>query len=82
MAAARFHASTSQVAPDQIADEGYFNADHPNPRVTSELAGRELLQRGINVSVMRLSQIHDTTKQGLVTKLIELARRTGADCRP
>jgi nucleoside-diphosphate-sugar epimerase len=63
--------------PGQIALEDSFNPDHPNPRVASELAGQELTQRGVNVSVMRLSQIHDTVKQGLVTYVTELARRTG-----
>lgn len=63
--------------PGQKAAENLFNPDHPNPRVASELAGVELLQRGINVSVMRLSQIHDTRKQGLVTDVIALARKTG-----
>lgn len=61
----------------QAADEDHFDPDHPNPRVASELAGRELTQRGINVVVMRLSQIHNPVKQGLVSYLIELARQTG-----
>lgn len=65
------------AAPGQTATEDFFNPDHPNPRVASELAGRELSQRGINVSVMRLSQIHDTVKQGLVSYVIELARQKG-----
>ncbi|WP_268801135.1 SDR family oxidoreductase [Pseudomonas huanghezhanensis] len=63
--------------PGQKAIENFFNPDHPNPRVASELAGLELSQRGVNVSVMRLSQIHDTRKQGLVTNVVELARKTG-----
>lgn len=65
------------AVPGQKALEDFFNPDHPNPRVASELAGLELSQRGVNVSVMRLSQIHDTRKQGLVTDLVELARKTG-----
>jgi len=65
------------AAPGQVATEDYFNPDHPNPRIASELAGRELSQRGINVSVMRLSQIHDTTRQGLVSYVSELARQKG-----
>lgn len=59
------------------AREDQFVADHPNPRVASELAAREVLLDGVNVGVIRLSQIHDTFKQGLVTELIELARKTG-----
>lgn len=65
------------AGPGMPATEDYFDPDHPNPRVASELAGRELSGRGVNVSVMRLSQIHDTVKQGLVTEVIALARRTG-----
>ncbi|MBC3948817.1 SDR family oxidoreductase [Pseudomonas folii] len=65
------------TVPGQKALENSFNPDHPNPRVASELAGLELSQRGVNVSVMRLSQIHDTRKQGLVTEVIGLARKTG-----
>lgn len=63
--------------PGQPATEDFFNPDHPNPRKASELAGMALLERGINVSVMRLSQIHDATRQGLITYLIELARIKG-----
>ncbi len=59
------------------ATEDFFNPDHVNPRVASELAGRALSERGVNVSVVRLSQIHDTRKQGLVTEVIELARKKG-----
>ena len=61
-------------APGQPADEDHFDPQHPNPRVASELAGEALLQRGVNVVVMRLSQIHNPYKQGLVTEVIKLAR--------
>jgi nucleoside-diphosphate-sugar epimerase len=47
---------------------------HPNPRVASELAGASVLQQGVNVSVVRLPQVHDPVKQGLITPLIEVAR--------
>lgn len=60
--------------PGQAADEDHFDPEHPNPRVASELAGEELLQRGINVVVMRLSQIHNPIKQGLVTEVIKHAQ--------
>ena len=63
--------------PGEPATEDVFDPDHPNPRVASELAGRALSERGVNVSVVRLSQIHDTRKQGLVTDVIELARKSG-----
>jgi nucleoside-diphosphate-sugar epimerase len=61
----------------ELASEDVFNLEHPNPRIASELAGNALLDAGINVSVMRLPQVHDTFKQGLVSPLIEIARAKG-----
>lgn len=61
----------------QPSDEDHFDATHPHPRTASERAGQALSERGINVVVMRLSQIHNPVKQGLITYLIELARQKG-----
>lgn len=61
----------------QLAREDIFNTSHPNPRIASELAGAALLATGINVSVVRLPQVHDTVKQGLVTPAVALAREKG-----
>jgi nucleoside-diphosphate-sugar epimerase len=65
------------AAPGQPATEDVFNANHPNPRSASELTGAALSAAGVNVSVVRLPQVHDTLKQGLVTPFIELTRRKG-----
>ncbi len=59
------------------ATEDVFNIHHPNPRVASELAGASLLAAGVNVSVVRLPQVHDTVKQGLITPLVAVAREKG-----
>ncbi len=61
----------------QPAREDVFNPDHPNPRRASEIAGAAALQDGVNVSVLRLPQVHDPVKQGLITPMIELAREKG-----
>lgn len=61
----------------RLASEDVFDTEHPNPRVASELAGAALLEAGINVSVVRLPQVHDTVKQGLVTPYVALAREKG-----
>lgn len=61
----------------QPATEGVFNAKHPNPRSASELAGAAVSARGVNVTVVRLPQVHNTVKQGLITPLIELSRKAG-----
>ena len=65
------------AAPGQPADEDRVNLGHPNPRVASEQACAALIERGLNLSVVRLSQIHNEARQGLVTEMIALARRTG-----
>ncbi|MFY1663507.1 SDR family oxidoreductase [Pseudomonas sp. Pseu.R1] len=65
------------TASEPLADEDHFDPHHTNPRVASELAGEALKQRGLNVVVMRLSQIHNPQRQGLVSYLIDLARQTG-----
>ena len=64
-------------APGQLATEDRFDPDHPNPRTASERAGASMLAAGVNVSVVRLPQVHNTVKQGLVTSFIALARQTG-----
>jgi nucleoside-diphosphate-sugar epimerase len=63
------------VVPGQPATEDVFNADHVNPRSASEAAGAAASAAGVNVSLVRLPQVHDTLRQGLITPLIELTRR-------
>ena len=65
------------AAPGRPASEDTFNPNHPNPRKASELAGVWLSERGVNVSVVRLPQVHNTTKQGLITPLVDLAKTKG-----
>lgn len=60
------------------AVEDVVNLHHPNPRIASEMAGQALLEDGVNVSVMRLPQVHDTVKQGLITPYIQMAREKGS----
>ena len=65
------------AAPGQPATEDRFDANHPNPRKGSEVAGASLAERGVNVSVVRLPQVHDTVKQGLITYMVQVAREKG-----
>ncbi|MGF9695215.1 SDR family oxidoreductase [Rhizobium sp. 0TCS1.26] len=65
------------VTAGEPALEDHLDVNHPNPRIVSELTVQALSERGVNVSSVRLSQIHDTVRQGLVTEMIALARRTG-----
>jgi nucleoside-diphosphate-sugar epimerase len=70
---------TSGVAglakPGQLATEDYVvPSDYPLPRVSEQTA---LALKGVSASVMRLPQVHDPIKQGLVTYLIAVAREKG-----
>jgi nucleoside-diphosphate-sugar epimerase len=63
----------------RLATEDDEPAAGPNaiPRVASEEAAAAVAARGVRVSVVRLPQVHNTFKQGLVTYAIELARQKG-----
>jgi len=47
------------------------------PRGATEEAAEALAARGVRVAVMRLPQVHDTVKQGLVSYAIRVAREKG-----
>lgn len=65
------------AGPGVLASEDVFDRDNPNPRRLSELTGEEVAKRGVSVAMMRLPQVHDTRKQGLISSAIEIARRKG-----
>ena len=65
------------AAPGEVVTEDYeVPPNYPLPRV-SEQTALALLPKGVRASVMRLPQVHDPVKQGLVTYLIALARGKG-----
>ena len=67
---------TALAAPGRVATE----ADRPAsqvPRIASEEAADAAAAQGIRAMVVRLPQVHDTVKQGLVSYLIAVAREKG-----
>jgi nucleoside-diphosphate-sugar epimerase len=70
------------VVPGQLASEDAFNPNSPNPRRASEIAGIAVAERGVNVSVVRLPQVHDPVKQGLITVLVQIAREKKVSAYP
>lgn len=59
-----------------------LETDDPAPaaevaRAAAEEAANALVERGQRVMVMRLSQVHDTHRQGRISEHIRLARRKG-----
>ncbi|MGA2101145.1 MAG: SDR family oxidoreductase [Candidatus Sulfotelmatobacter sp.] len=64
------------VTPGRLTTE----EDAPNspiPRVASEQAATSSAALGVRVSVVRLPQVHDPVKQGLITYMIAVAREKG-----
>ncbi|MGB6133656.1 MAG: SDR family oxidoreductase [Acidobacteriaceae bacterium] len=65
------------VAQGRAATEDDPPLSSPSlPRV-SEVTAIALRERGVHASVMRLPQVHNTEKQGLITPLIAVARAKG-----
>ncbi len=67
------------IAPGRLAtesDEPPFGSE-TMPRLASEEAAAAAAARGVRVSVVRLPQVHDWKKQGLITYAVEMARQTG-----
>jgi nucleoside-diphosphate-sugar epimerase len=68
----------ANTVPDQPASEDNPILDSSViPRAASEEAAASLAARGVNVAVVRLPQVHDPVKQGLVTYAIMAAREKG-----
>jgi nucleoside-diphosphate-sugar epimerase len=65
------------LAPGRVAtEEMEVVLNQAMPRV-SEQAGLALIARGVSVSVVRLPQVHNPVKQGLITYMIQMAREKG-----
>ena len=47
------------------------------PRAASEEAAAAVATRGVRAAIVRLPQVHDTAKQGLITYAIQVAREKG-----
>jgi nucleoside-diphosphate-sugar epimerase len=68
---------TGLLAPGRMATEEDVPPAEPTfPRVSEQTAAA-LAARGVRASAVRLPQVHDCDKQGLVTFLIALAREKG-----
>jgi nucleoside-diphosphate-sugar epimerase len=68
----------STAGPGQTASEEDPPASSALlPRAASEEAAQAAAADGVNAGVVRLPQVHDTQKHGLITYAIELARAKG-----
>ncbi len=64
-------------APGQLRKETDRPTDSPTIPRRPEQAAQAVAKKGVHVAVVRLPQVHDTRKQGLITMLIALAREKG-----
>jgi len=70
-------AAMGSPSPGKLATEDYFDPSQPKPRSATENAAAAAADRGVIVSVVRLPQVHNIMKQGIVTRLIQIARAKG-----
>lgn len=69
----------ANTVPGQPAKEGNATiASNVIPRAVSEEAAVAVAADGVNVSVVRLPQVHDPVKQGLITQAITIFREKRA----
>jgi nucleoside-diphosphate-sugar epimerase len=71
-------AGIGPLAPGRLATEEMQAITHPAMPRVSEQAALAQIARGVNVSVVRLPQVHDPVKQGLITYWVQLSRDKGA----
>ncbi|HEX4285279.1 MAG TPA: SDR family oxidoreductase [Terracidiphilus sp.] len=65
------------LAPGRVATED--DAVPPNPHMprVSEQTAESFVERGVRVATIRLPQVHNTFKQGLITYALAIARQKG-----
>jgi nucleoside-diphosphate-sugar epimerase len=68
---------TISVAGQPATEDSSVMSSDVMPRAASEEAAVSVAAKGVNVGIVRLPQVHDTAKQGLVTYAIQVAREKG-----
>jgi nucleoside-diphosphate-sugar epimerase len=61
-------------APGQVRKETDPPTDSPAMPRRPEQAAQAVAAKGVHVAIVRLPQVHNTRKQGLVTRVIQIAR--------
>ncbi len=64
-------------APGHVRKETDPPTDSPTMPRRPEQAAQAVAAKGVHVAIVRLPQVHDTRKQGLVTRVIQIAREKG-----
>ena len=64
-------------APGQLRKESDPPTDSARMPRRPEQAAQAVAAKGVHVAIVRLPQVHDTRKQGLATRVIQIAREKG-----
>lgn len=68
----------AKVAPGELATEDAPSVSPTDsPRAATEEATADIAASGVNTSVVRLPQVHDPERQGLITPWVAIAREKG-----
>jgi nucleoside-diphosphate-sugar epimerase len=67
----------AQGAPGHVRTESDPPTDMPSVPRRPEQAARAVAEKGVRVAIVRLPQVHDTRRQGLVPFLTQTAREKG-----
>ena len=65
------------AVPGQPAIEEHFDPNQRNPRYATETTAALVAGKGVKVSIVRLPQVHNTKKFGIISSLIRIARDKG-----
>jgi nucleoside-diphosphate-sugar epimerase len=68
---------TISAAGQPATEDGPVMTSQMMPRAASEEAAASVAAKGVNVGVVRLPQVHDTRRQGLVSYAIQVALQKG-----
>src|SRR5262249_12995256 len=71
-------AMANAMAGHPAREDNATASSDTHPRAASEEAAAAIAAAGVNVSIMRLPQVHDTVRQGLISPAIERYRAKGA----
>ena len=64
-------------APGHVRTESDPAVDSPSIPRRPEKAAQAVAEKGVHIAIVRLPQVHDTRKQGLVPRLTQTAREKG-----
>ena len=68
----------NSVPGEPAKEDNQIIGPEKHPRAITELAAADIAAAGVNVSVMRLPQVHDPRRQGLISPVIGIYRNNGA----